>query len=940
MNILRQISCHCAKTVPVLLLLLGSAPARPVGLSADWTEVEGSVESASSLVASGTYIAKNAFLQGPVTLNLGDSLSASLTVSVGDNAPKFDDDGIFIGFGNASAGGYMVAEFDTGVAGAIPFRHRSRNGSTNLAGTVDLAETPLDEVAVDPGAAHHLDVNNTVSLRVAITKSEEGFVFETKWGDAVYTSTLTEETWAPGEDALDTFFFRSRQSADWEVTNIVVDYQSSQGLDPDLVIESMPLPGNLGLQPESLTVMAAIRNGGASNTLRIDGITFEGEAPEHFSVGAFPASLEPGATGTLEVLFDPQGRTGVFAADLVISTNTEDSPVVVPLSTVVPLITAFRATPSVVNLGETTALSWVTDPRATLTVDPEIGDIGDIGNATVEGTGSLAATPDGSTKYILSASLGDDVQARSVNVTTLQVVPRGPVEVEEDWRFDDGSGEGTESSLTVSGIFRARLPFLVGQIALAVGDFVSVRTVVNHGEAKPGDDDDGVFVGFGNGEAGGYILSELDTGLVGVTPVRHRYRNDSTNLMSTVDLVAAEISNGDVDPGESHHLTGENTVEITIVLGRTEQGYQMETDWGGTVYTSLIPEATWSPGNHSIDTFFFRGRQDADWELSDIAVAFNLAGQDPDLKVPEGLTAGLQGAGPHMVTIPITNGGKINALEITKAQVIGPDRDLFVVGDLPGTIPAEGVGELSMQFNPGDRRGGFAAVLELESNDSGDAISRVDLATFLGNPGALLVHYPFDEDAATILYDHSGHGYHGRYVAENDAMVSVSQPALAAGSAVTFTPGEEDAAFAEVPKNLGLPALTEFSVSLWFQPDPAASGVSVLFSKGDALGDPFSLAFTGTSLLWVGNGEQSAPFADVVTGQPQHLVVAVSEMETTLYLDGEQIDTVASEPFDDSRSSALRIGALNGVFGFSGTVDDLQIYQNLLTPEDVQSTLR
>jgi hypothetical protein len=921
--------------ITISLVLLIQAQARPVGLSVNWTEVEGAEETAGSLVASGTFIAKNAFLQGPVTLSVGDSLSVSLTIASGTAKPKFDEDGVFIGFGNASSGGYMVAEFDTGPAGADPLRHRSRNSSTNLAGTIDLAVAPLDEPAIDPGIGNHLDADNAVSIRIAITRSAKGYVFATRWGNGAYISNLLDESWAPGENALDTLFFRSRQSADWQVTNVAVDYQSSETLDPDLVIGSIPLPGNLGLQPEPLSLSAVIENGGTTEVLRIESVVFQGDAVDHFSASEFTATLEPGLTGTIGVAFDPKGKTGLFEASLVITTNTADSPVVVPLSTFVPLITGFRATPAVVNLGESSALSWVTDPRAAISMTPEIGDLD---AASVDGAGSLSSTPAGDTNYLLSASLGEEVQDRTVSVTTLQVVPRGYVELEEDWSFDDGSGEGSASSLTASGTFRARLPFQVGQIALAMGDFVSVRMVVNHGETKPvNDDDDGVFVGFGNRTAGGYVLSELDTGVVGLTPVRHRYRNDSTNLMSTVDLVAAEISNADIDPGEAQHLTGENSVEFKIVLGRTEQGYQMETDWGGTVYTSVIPEATWSPGNHSIDTFFFRARQGADWELSEIAVAFNLAGQDPDLKVPNELVDNLHGVGPHNIAIPITNGGKVNALEITSAQVVGPDRDLFMVGGLPGSIPVDGTGEITVQFAPGERLGGFAAILELESNDSGDPVSHLDLSTFLGTAGGgLLAHYPFDEYSATVVYDHSGQGYHGRYVAENDASATVLQPALASGSSISLVPGEADAAFVEVPKNVGLPTLTEFSVALWFQPDPAATGVSVLFSKGDALGDPFSLAYTGSSLLWVGNGQQSAPFADVVTGEAQHLVVVVAELNATLYLDGILVGSVDFENFDDTALSAFRIGALNGVFGFHGVLDDLQIYQSVLSSEEVQ----
>ena len=278
----------------VLSALLPSTWARPVALSVDWSDVDGTEESGSTLVASGTFIALNSFLQGPVTLNASESLVVSLRVNLGENKPAFDNDGLFIGFGNGSGGGYVLGEFDTGVPQAEPFRHRARVGSTNLGGTVDLMPLPTESAMPDLATASYFDGDNTVTIRFAVTRTADGFDLETRWNDTVYQTTVTADVWAPGEDALDTFFFRSRQSADWEVTNVVVELESSQALDPDLLIESVSLLGRLGINPEALAFVVPISNGGASVGLVIGSVVVEGDTAAQFTVDSFPATLAPG----------------------------------------------------------------------------------------------------------------------------------------------------------------------------------------------------------------------------------------------------------------------------------------------------------------------------------------------------------------------------------------------------------------------------------------------------------------------------------------------------------------------------------------------------------------------------------------------------------------------------------------------------------------------
>jgi len=927
-------NCQLLVMLGLFAALLSCTLARPVALSIDWSGVDGTEESGSILVASGTFIAQNPFLQGPVMLNSGESLVASLRVNIGENKPAFDNDGLFIGFGNSSGGGYVLGEFDTGVPQAEPFRHRARVGSTNLAGTVDLTPLPTESAMPELAATSHFDGDNTVTVRFAVTRTADGFDLETRWNDTVFNTTVSTDEWAPGEDTLDTFFFRSRQSADWEVTNVLVEYETLQGLDPDLLIETVSLPGRTGINSEALMFVAPISNGGASMDLEIDSVVVEGEAEAQFTVDSFPSTLAPGASGEIALTFNAAGLSGTFETTLIVNANTEDSPLSVPLATRVPLITTFRPSPTVINNGASATLSWVVDPRAELSMDP---DVGDLAGAMVNGSGSLTIAPLADTDYTLTASLEDDQQSRSVPVTVLQTIERGPVPVEESWTFSAGSGDGTENSLSGSGTFIARQPFAVGQLALAEGDFLSARMRIANGDLKPDVNEDGLFIGFGNSEAGGYILSELDTGSIGEEFVRHRHRVGGTNLASTVDLIPATNLTGiELVPDENQQFTGDHTVDLEVILGRTGEGYLFETIWGTARYSSVIPFENWSPENHAIDTFFFRARQEADWEVTSLAVQFNLAGQDPDLAVATNPIQGLEpDAGPYQLSIPLTNNGKEETLEIESILVVGPDQDLFTIGDRPTAIPPQGSEPVTLTFAPSGRRGGFAALLEVQSNDSADKVSQWDLSTFTGNSGNLIAHYRFDEIESTDpVYDYSGRGSHGVYQIGDGAMIAVSQDPLASGTSVTLTPGEEEAAYVEIPANSGIPPLEEFSLSLWFQGNPNAESVSVLFSKGDALGDPFSFALAGDSLLWVSNGQQSEPFAGVVTGGPQHLVAVASAEELTLYLDGETQGTMTVDPFDDSRSSALRFGSLNSLFGFRGSLDDAQLYNRVLSSKD------
>ena len=199
-----------------------------------------------------------------------------------------------------------------------------------------------------------------------------------------------------------------------------------------------------------------------------------------------------------------------------------------------------------------------------------------------------------------------------------------------------------------------------------------------------------------------------------------------------------------------------------------------------------------------------------------------------------------------------------------------------------------------------------------------------------------------DETDGTRLNDSSGNGNHGTYVA-GDGAIALGQANLAGGTAVSFTPGAE-AAYAEVANLPGLEG--GFSTSLWHQPTADLADVAGLFAKGDGtaeptLGNPYALAVASDQLTWFGGGSQDiAGTGSVAAEQAQHVPVTYSPNDdgtgtVKVYIDGVLTETKedATEFLDDR--GPLQLGAVNGMFGYSGLLDDMQIYGRVLSNAEV-----
>lgn len=93
----------------------------------------------------------------------------------------------------------------------------------------------------------------------------------------------------------------------------------------------------IGTPPVQRTL--AIQNAGGSKSLDIAAITVTGALAPNFTVTAFPATLAPGASGTINVTFDRLGGDGFYAAQMEITTNDPLKPsVVVPMKAQVAFV--------------------------------------------------------------------------------------------------------------------------------------------------------------------------------------------------------------------------------------------------------------------------------------------------------------------------------------------------------------------------------------------------------------------------------------------------------------------------------------------------------------------------------------------------------------------------------------------------------------------------
>ncbi len=135
-----------------------------------------------------------------------------------------------------------------------------------------------------------------------------------------------EEGFVPGLNTLDIPVVNGGEAPN--PTGVRIDGLRGGGLteDPNLIGPSMTPFGQLD-QSEAVTRMTTLRNSGGTQTLSITGARVVGEHADLFTLGAVPPELPPNESVAVEIMVDPRGASGHFAAALELTTNDPSTPV-------------------------------------------------------------------------------------------------------------------------------------------------------------------------------------------------------------------------------------------------------------------------------------------------------------------------------------------------------------------------------------------------------------------------------------------------------------------------------------------------------------------------------------------------------------------------------------------------------------------------------------
>lgn len=312
-------------------------------------------------------------------------------------------------------------------------------------------------------------------------------------------------------------------------------------------------------------------------------------------------------------------------------------------------------------------------------------------------------------------------------------------------------------------------------------------------------------------------------------------------------------------------------------------------------------------------------------------------------------------AAPQTTTISIVNSNPV-ALTISQFGFSGTDASEFSTPASPPLVIDPGTtAEIPLTWTPSDPTGEKSATLVLTSDDPKSPELSVQLnATYAPT---LLAYFPLDETSGTTMLEASGNGSDGTY-AENTP-VGLGQPPLATGTAVRFqeslfNPPNSTGNFAIIPM-LHTPSI---SFAAWINPDADSSPQDVIVNRSPKNGntdDFYGLFLDDLGSLSVAIAGQTVVFSDpdaIVDGTTYHVAFThldedgfdnATATRTRLYINGtlvSEADHLSTFGFAGLAATAQQKNLFlatrsQAAAGYSGLIDDIQIYSVELTPEQV-----
>ena len=657
-------------------------------------------------------------------------------------------------------------------------------------------------------------------------------------------------------------------------------------------------------------------------------------------------------------------------ADL-FANGTPTPDVTLPLS-----IRSFAPERPRVTGGENAILVWEASSDATLSINQGIGNVDGV---TALGAGSTQIQLDATTEFTLTAERDAETVTEDTTVTVIDPVSPGWYLLDDFDGWEDGLIRDVTNPYwtnpgDVGGFFivdqdgnKTAGCYGTGSTPPDAGGTTNQQLLLTRlesfeildGEARTGffrcylsEDQGGIdyHIGFTNKSMRGRGFDGDTNGNLG--GVLHILRAEGEDN-ATIGIGPGDnttYSDTELEPGIWYKIW----IDATNSAGDAADTIAVHfLEEGGAARTTLFETTDGDRGNVNNHFYFYAATKggntgDNSLLLDDIFVSKDglldtdpLDTDDPNLAIQ---TRGAfndvtSGGGPFVKMLPIINIGKANDLTITNGDITGADAGLFALGDFPATLGPGESGVVEVTFTPGARTGGVLASLELSSNDQSSPVVIVDLSTVVPSTNELVAHYRLDDTEGDVMLD-AALLRHGKYVTVGAGEVNLGETALAGGTAVQLVEAAAtEAGYGQARIN----ALDSFGISLWINQSDDGTSPSTIFAKGENGGTPaFALLSTGTGLTWFGQDGDETVDEVLTPGSNHHVVVSYEKGEVAgdntlvLYVDGESVlDLPNPPPAVDDPALPFLFGSYYGSLGFSGTMDDIQVYAKALTADDV-----
>ena len=320
-----------------------------------------------------------------------------------------------------------------------------------------------------------------------------------------------------------------------------------------------------------------------------------------------------------------------------------------------------------------------------------------------------------------------------------------------------------------------------------------------------------------------------------------------------------------------------------------------------------------------------------DWLTDDLT-----DGSNPDVAVLETIVFDLEPMEDDQVLeikIRSANTESATMLELSDFALAGEHADQFsFVEPFPGPIAAGGESVLKVAFNNERMLGTFTASLTFNTNDpdEDDKVVTAQLVAKVPNPDGPFVHYRLDEtDGSTNAADSTTN----ENVASYSGNVSLGVAGLKEGTGTAMTVGGGgQLVFAD-----GLSLDGDFSISLWLN-GGAGDDLQTIVGQGETT-PVMALLASGGDLQWFGGNDGVVLFSSdnqpIATGTTVHvtMIYDVAAGAGSIYVDGVEVASGDVGPIESE--GAFFAGAFgSGVLPLEGTLDDIQIYNRVLTLDD------